>query len=79
MDRRPSTSERLYDFALSAKDIIIPAQGKAIVPTDIAIAVPEGYYGRVGKSRLVVGSCEECRCALLRIRLIPSISKSTNV
>lgn len=26
---------------------MIPAQGKAIVPTDLAIAVPEGCYGRV--------------------------------
>lgn len=31
----------------SAKEMIIPAQGKAIVPTDISIAVPEGTYGRV--------------------------------
>ena len=27
--------------------MIIPAKGKAIVPTDISIAVPEGCYGRV--------------------------------
>lgn len=26
---------------------MIPAKGKAIVPTDISIAVPEGCYGRV--------------------------------
>ncbi|CAO3639654.1 unnamed protein product [Cunninghamella echinulata] len=35
-----------YDLYSSA-DIIIPAQGKIIVPTDISIAVPEGCYGRV--------------------------------
>ena len=33
--------------AQSAKDVVIPAQGKAIVPTDISIAVPIGTYGRV--------------------------------
>lgn len=26
---------------------MIPAQGKAIVPTDLSIAVPDGCYGRV--------------------------------
>eukprot|EP00729_Bicosta_minor_P008294 gene8294-15172_t len=35
-----------YDLR-SAYDITIPAQGKALVKTDIAIAVPEGHYGRV--------------------------------
>lgn len=32
---------------ISAHDIVIPAQGKTIVATDISIAVPEGHYGRV--------------------------------
>ena len=32
----------------SAYDVTIPAEGKALVKTDIAIAVPEGCYGRVG-------------------------------
>lgn len=31
----------------SAKDVVIPAQGRALVPTDISVAVPEGTYGRV--------------------------------
>jgi len=31
----------------SAKDMIVPAKGKAIVPTDISIAISEGCYGRV--------------------------------
>eukprot|EP00049_Salpingoeca_infusionum_P022524 m.7337 g.7337 ORF g.7337 m.7337 type:complete len:170 (-) comp5235_c0_seq2:267-776(-) len=35
-----------YDL-YSAYDIEIPAQGKAIVKTDIAIAIPDGCYGRV--------------------------------
>ncbi|KAF2831793.1 dUTP diphosphatase [Ophiobolus disseminans] len=31
----------------SAKDIIIPARGRALVGTDISISVPVGTYGRV--------------------------------
>ncbi len=34
--------------ASSAVDTAVPPQGKAVVQTDIAIAVPEGFYGRVG-------------------------------
>ena len=26
---------------------MIPSKGKAIVPTDISLAIPEGHYGRV--------------------------------
>ncbi|KAG2416910.1 deoxyuridine 5'-triphosphate nucleotidohydrolase [Aspergillus terreus] len=35
-----------YDM-YSAKDTVIPAKGKALVDTGIAIAVPEGTYGRI--------------------------------
>ncbi|KAJ5278640.1 putative deoxyuridine 5'-triphosphate nucleotidohydrolase [Penicillium angulare] len=35
-----------YDM-YSAKETVIPAKGKAMVDTGIAIAVPEGTYGRV--------------------------------
>ena len=35
-------------FSLSACDVTLPAEGKAIVKTDIAVALPEGCYGRVG-------------------------------
>lgn len=31
----------------SAKETVIPARGKALVETGIAVAVPEGTYGRV--------------------------------
>ena len=31
----------------ASQECIIPARGKALVSTDIAIAVPVGYYGRV--------------------------------
>ena len=33
----------------SAYDVTIPAEGKALLKTDIAVAIPEGCYGRVGK------------------------------
>ena len=35
-----------YDLYASA-ECCIPAKGKAIVKTDIAMAIPYGYYGRV--------------------------------
>ncbi|XP_043536113.1 deoxyuridine 5'-triphosphate nucleotidohydrolase, mitochondrial-like isoform X1 [Chiloscyllium plagiosum] len=47
--RPPSRgSERAAGFDLySAYDYVIPAQDKAVVKTDIQIAVPHGFYGRV--------------------------------
>lgn len=35
-----------YDLA-SAYDDVVPAQDKALIKTDLAIAVPSGYYGRI--------------------------------
>jgi len=35
-----------YDLS-SAKDMIVPARGKALCPTDLSIALPEGVYGRI--------------------------------
>lgn len=35
-----------YDI-FSAIDIIIPKQGRVLIPTDISIAVPLGTYGRI--------------------------------
>lgn len=35
-----------YDLA-SAEDIVIPARGKAIAKTDLAMAIPLGHYGRI--------------------------------
>ena len=29
----------------------LPARGKAIIPTDLSIAIPEGTYARIGKSQ----------------------------
>ena len=31
----------------AAHETIVPARGKAIIPTDLSIAVPEGCYGRI--------------------------------
>lgn len=39
----------------SAYDGVVPARGKALLKTDLAIAVPAGTYGRVGEER--------CRCS----------------
>ena len=35
-----------YDLS-SAKNCIVPARGKALVPTDLSIAIPYGTYGRI--------------------------------
>lgn len=35
-----------YDLS-SAEDSVVPARGKQLVKTDIAVALPEGTYGRV--------------------------------
>ena len=31
----------------ASQELVVPARGKAIITTDIAIAVPVGFYGRV--------------------------------
>lgn len=46
LPQRGSDQAAGYDL-FSAKDMEIPAKNKAIVPTDISIAVPAGCYGRV--------------------------------
>jgi dUTP pyrophosphatase len=35
-----------YDLA-SAEDVIVPAHGKAIAKTDLAMVIPLGHYGRI--------------------------------
>jgi dUTP pyrophosphatase len=35
-------------FVNSAYEVIVPARGKALIKTDLAIAVPEDCYGRIG-------------------------------
>lgn len=43
---RASAGAAGYDLS-AAKDTVVPARGKAIVPTDISVALPGGTYGRV--------------------------------
>ena len=37
----------------SASKAKVPARGKALIPTDLSIAIPEGTYARIGKSHPV--------------------------
>lgn len=50
-----------YDL-YSAHDVTVPAEGKALVKTDLAIAVPDGCYGRVGRGLCLhfVSHSERC-------------------
>ncbi|KAG6828683.1 hypothetical protein H0H93_014794 [Arthromyces matolae] len=51
-----------YDL-YSAEDKIIPARGKALVDTQLSIAVPAGTYGRVAP-RSGLGSFVSCQAHL---------------
>ena len=46
MPQRHSEFAAGYDI-FASKDTVLKANDKAIVPTDLAMAVPEGYYGRI--------------------------------
>jgi len=48
-DRHPLKKNTILECAIpcSAQDVVVPARGKLVVLTDLAIAVPEGTYGRV--------------------------------
>eukprot|EP00201_Polytomella_parva_P008713 CAMPEP_0175051230 /NCGR_PEP_ID=MMETSP0052_2-20121109/7678_1 /TAXON_ID=51329 ORGANISM="Polytomella parva, Strain SAG 63-3" /NCGR_SAMPLE_ID=MMETSP0052_2 /ASSEMBLY_ACC=CAM_ASM_000194 /LENGTH=176 /DNA_ID=CAMNT_0016315479 /DNA_START=92 /DNA_END=622 /DNA_ORIENTATION=- len=46
LPKRGSAGAAGYDLA-SSEDWVVPARGKAIVPTGISIVVPPGTYGRV--------------------------------
>ena len=43
---RGSTGAAGYDLS-AAKDCVVPARGKALVPTDLSIAIPSGTYARI--------------------------------
>jgi dUTP pyrophosphatase len=43
---RASAGAAGYDLA-SAHHVVVPARGKQIVPTDLAISLPAGVYGRI--------------------------------
>ena len=44
---RGSAQAAGYDLS-AAYDCVVPARGKNIIKTDLAIACPEGTYGRIG-------------------------------
>jgi dUTP pyrophosphatase len=44
-------------YVCSAEEKIIPAKGKALIDTQISIAVPLGTYGRVAP-RSGLGTCQ---------------------
>lgn len=59
----------------SARDMVIPPQERALVPTDLAIACPPGTYGRVAprsglalKKGIDVGGNYRIQCC----RVVPS-------
>ncbi|KAJ4770938.1 Deoxyuridine 5'-triphosphate nucleotidohydrolase family [Rhynchospora pubera] len=43
---RASTLSAGYDLS-SAVEAVVPARGKALVPTDLSISIPEGTYARI--------------------------------
>lgn len=38
----------VFILIFSAINTKVPARGKALVPTDLSISVPEGTYARIG-------------------------------
>ena len=58
----------------------IPAEGKALVKTEIAIALPEGCYGRVGEKEVMEDRASSVNlfvvCVLLFVCSAPRSSLS---
>ena len=62
MLKKNSSNAAGYDLS-SAVDAVVPAIDKALIPTGIAVALPEGTYGRIAprsglaaKHHLAVGA-----------------------
>lgn len=51
-----------FSRCVSAADVCIPGQGKMLVPTDLALAIPHGCYGRIGKYTSVSVRAMIARC-----------------
>ena len=48
----------------SAYDTTVPAEGKALVKTDVAVSLPEGCYGRVGMCPIMLLTVPpDCLCS----------------
>ena len=54
LPKRGSALAAGYDLSASA-DIVVPARGKALVKTDLAMAIPEGHYGRAAAQMVLLG------------------------
>jgi len=39
----------LWLLFVSAVETLVPARGKALVPTDLSVAIPHGTYARIGE------------------------------
>ncbi|CAJ0646736.1 1502_t:CDS:2 [Entrophospora sp. SA101] len=62
---RGSSQAAGYDL-YSARDIIIPAKGKALIPTDLAVSIPSGTYGRVApRSGLALNHFLDCGAGVI--------------
>jgi dUTP pyrophosphatase len=46
MPRKSSLNAAGFDLA-SSVDSVVPANGRALIPTDLAMVVPQGTYGRI--------------------------------
>ena len=53
--------------------MVVPAKGKALVKTDIQIALPDGCYGRVGKILIHI------RGALIFVDFVVGLKKSNAI
>lgn len=53
---RATSGSAGYDL-FSAEDIVVPAKGKALVKTDIAMTIPDGYYGRIAPRSSLALKC----------------------
>jgi dUTP pyrophosphatase len=68
LKNRTETNRSGYMFpALSAEDITVPANSKALVDTQLSIAVPVGTYGRVAPRSGLGGQINEMSCRLALI------------
>jgi dUTP pyrophosphatase len=68
LKNRTETNRSGYMYpALSAEDITVPANSKALVDTQLSIAVPVGTYGRVAPRSGLGGQINEMSCRLALI------------
>ncbi len=54
MPKKAHPTDAGFDLYASA-DVTVPARGRVLIPTDIAMEIPEGYFGLVtGRSGLTI-------------------------